>query len=203
MNLAYGAAFLVLAGTGIYFFAKPAPADEYAVSVNDAYKKLLTVHLTPGEKGVFGGLKTATDGNGRNQVEWSAHGSFAAFDCKIDLAPLGDARTKVAVSCDGSGGDAAKGMLITMERDAVIEMIDATLKGRAYDPELARGATAYRWPEDVIHHAGFNEAVRDAVKQGADIADQQEKMAKDAVNTAPDPAPADNQPADNTQPTNP
>lgn len=204
MNLVYGAVFLVLAGGGIYILARPQPADEYAISVPDAYKKLSTVRLTPGEHGVFGGLATHVDGNGRSQVEWTAHGSFAAFDCKIGLAALSETRTKVAVSCDGAGGEAAQGLLMTMERDAVIEMVDATLKGRAYDPELAKGATAYRWPEDVVHHADIHEAVHDAVKMGADIADESAKHIDNGPPPPPDQGPVmDTRPEDNTQPTNP
>lgn len=177
MNFAFGAALLlIVGGAGIYILAKPQPADEFPVDMATAYHRLASAELSHGHKGPFGGLSTRISGNGRDSLEWSAGGTFAAFDCKLALTPLGEARTKVAVSCEGGGGGAAEGMLTTMTRDAVIEQIDSTLKGRAYDIELAKGATAYRWPEDTVHHAGFRESVGNAIKMQADIADEQAKM---------------------------
>jgi len=176
MNIVYGAVFLVAAGAGIYLVARPQPADEFPVSMTTAYNKLVSADLSHGQKGPFGGLTTSSSGNGHNQIEWKAGGSFAAFDCTLGLAPLGDSKTKVTVSCDGDGGGAANGMLVTMARDAVIEQVDSTLKGRPYDIELAKGATAYRWPEDTVHHAGFNESVGNAIKMQGDIAEEQAKM---------------------------
>ncbi len=213
MNYAIGAVFVVAAGAGVFFMARPHPADEYPLSVADTYQRLSHANLTPGGgEGPFGRLTASVTGNGENTVEWTAHGSMAGFSCALHLNPIAATSTKVAVSCDGggAGSGAATGMLNTMIRDAVIEMVDATLNGRAYDAEKAKGATAYRWPEDVVHHAGMREAVGDAVKMQADLADEQAKMEQErkaddvareaATNGQPtiDTAPANPQPDGNT-----
>ena len=182
MNIVYGALLAAAAGVGVYVVAHPQPADEYPLALGDAYHKLETAQLVHGHKGAFGGLETSISGNGRDQLSWKAGGTFAAFDCTLKLAPLGEARTKVAVSCDGGGGGAATGLLMTMTRNAVIEQIDSTLKNRPYDIKLAEGGTAYRWPEDVVHHADFNESVGKAVQMGADIADENAKAEQQVKN---------------------
>ncbi len=177
MNIVVGSAALIVAAAVVYIAIKPQPADEYPVSMASAYNRLAstTLDLSHGRKGPFGGLSTSVSGNGHNQIEWKAGGTFAAFDCTLNLAPLGDTRTKVAVSCTGSGGDAAEGLLMTMARNAVIEQVDSTLKNRAYDIELAKGATASRWPDDIVHHAGIHESIGNAIRMQADIADEQRK----------------------------
>lgn len=176
MKFVIGAVFLVAAGVSIFVLAKPHPADEYPLALSAAYHKLETAQLVHGNSGAFGVLATSISGNGRDQIEWKAGGTFAAFDCMLNLTPQGDAATKIAVSCNGGGGGAASGLLMTMTRDAVIEQVDSTLTGRPYDIELAKGATAYRWPDDTVHHAGFNESVGNAIKMQGDIADEQAKM---------------------------
>jgi len=63
-----------------------------------------------------------------------------------DLAKEDADKTRVAVNCDGgsAGSGAAAGMEHAMIRNRVIEMVDATLKGRPFNPALASGATAAR-----------------------------------------------------------
>ena len=161
MNIVVGSAALIVAAAVVYIAIKPQPADEYPVSMASAYNRLASTTLDLS--------------HGHNQIEWKAGGTFAAFDCTLNLAPLGDTRTKVAVSCTGSGGDAAEGLLMTMARNAVIEQVDSTLKNRAYDIELAKGATASRWPDDIVHHAGIHESIGNAIRMQADIADEQRK----------------------------
>ena len=98
---------------------------------------------------------------------------------------------------------------MTMTRTAVIEQVDSTLKNRPFDVELAQGATAYRWPEDTVHHADLNESIGNAVKMQGDLADEQARMEqahksddvmRDSANVGrpslPD-APVDNQPGAN------
>lgn len=197
MNLVYGAVFLAVAGTGIYFVAKPHPADEYPLSISDAYNKLSSVQLGKGDKGPFGGLTTNVSGNGHAIVDWSGHGTFAAIDCTLTLAPIAPTNTKVAISCNGGGAaGAATGMLIDMMRKAAIEQVDATLTGRPYDPAKAEGATAWRWPEDTVHHAGLHESIGNAVQMGAD-------MAKEGAFAGEQHAPDNTSPTTVTEPVTP
>ena len=104
MNIVVGSAALFVAAAVVYIAIKPQPADEYPVSMASAYNRLAstTLDLSHGRKGPFGGLSTSVSGNGHNQIEWKAGGTFAAFDCTLNLAPLGDTRTRVTHTYDWS-----------------------------------------------------------------------------------------------------
>lgn len=147
-----------------------AAPDEYPMSRQHAYEKLVAAKIVPGGNGPFFRLETDIRGNGLSEVTYDASGSMARHVCTMRLAALAEDRTKVAVTCEGGGaGDgAAGGMVHNMIRNRVIELVDATLKGRPFDPELAGGSTAYRWPDDGVD-GSFVGAAAQAVKMDADM----------------------------------
>jgi len=51
-----------------------------------------------------------------------------------------------------------------MIRNRVIELVDATLNDRPFDPQKADGATAAFWPEDVIDHGNLGTAAAMALE---------------------------------------
>lgn len=147
-----------------------AEPDEYGMSRKDAYDKLMTAKIESSETGPFHRLVTTIDGNGGSEVTYDASGSMAHHACTMKLAELAADKTKVAVICQGGGaGDgAAAGMVHHMIRNRVIELVDATLKGRPFDPQLAEGSTAFRWPNDGVD-GSIGTAAKDALKMEADI----------------------------------
>ena len=130
------ASALALVGCG-----KP---DVYPISLRDAYTRLHVVEIPPSGDGPFFRLNTAVSGNGADEVVWAASGSMAMHTCTMTLSKIAAESTHVTVTCDGgsAGSGAAAGMEHNMIRNRVIEMVDATLKGRAFNPDLAAGSTA-------------------------------------------------------------
>lgn len=174
MNGLVAGGFVVFAAGVIYVFGGgQRPADVYAMPVSDAYAKLTAVDFGSLSKGeaALDTTKTAT-GNGSDKVTWTQAGDMARFECAIDLKALPEDRdqTHVTVTCKGGGAGegAAAGLVHNMRRKAVIERIDATLTGRAYDPKRARGSTAARWPGDGVE-GNYVQMAGDALKMEADI----------------------------------
>jgi hypothetical protein len=155
MNLPFIVMAVGTVATLGYVVGTRQPADVYAMPMNEVYAKLVKVDFGPpeGAEDVLHTKKTAR-GNGSNRVTWTQIGDMAAFECKMDLAPLPDdaAKTHVTVTCGGGGaGDgAAAGMVHNMMRNAYIERVDATLTGRPFDKQLAVGSTASGWPDDGV-----------------------------------------------------
>jgi hypothetical protein len=77
------------------------------------------------------------------------------------------------VSCRGGGASdgAAAGLVVKMIRNRVIELVDATLKDRPFDPKKADGATADFWPKDVIDHGNLATAAAKALEMDRQMAD--------------------------------
>ena len=158
-------------------------ANVYSLPVADTYAKLTSAKVEPGGQGVFGRLDTSVSGNGENVVYWRASGAHAAIRCQADLTPEGSSKTRITAYCDGGSGPsgAAAGMLMGMKRKSLIEHIDATLDGRAYDPRRAQGETAALWPADVRQPDGsFGTAVNDAIKMDRDMRQGMKEFEKEA-----------------------
>ena len=171
-------------------------ADDYAIPMSDAYKRLNAVNLQPSENGVFYQLETSVRGNSADEVTWEAGGSFASHSCRIALKPLDAAHTHVSVNCDSSApaSGAAAGLEHNMMRNRVIEMVDATLTGGAFNPALADGTTAWRWPGDGVD-GSYADMVGEALKMDSDMRkDQRDAAAEEKEREAeqiaerPDPA---------------
>lgn len=154
----------------VVMLAGCAEPDEYAMSRKDAYDKLMTAKIESSGTGPFFRLETTIDGNGGSEVIYDASGSMAHHACTMKLTELAADNTKVAVICEGGGaGDgAAAGMAHHMIRNRVIELVDATLTSRPFDPQRDEGSTAYRWPNDGVD-GSVGTAAKNALKMEADI----------------------------------
>ena len=160
-------AALLVAGCG--------QANLYPMPVEQAYALLRGARVVPGGQGVFGRLETTVSGNGSTAIYWNASGgggTFASATCEANIAPEGEGRSRITAYCGGSSASdgAAGGMVQAMHRKAIIEHIDATLRGRAYDPRRAQGATAGLWPDDPRQADGsYAAAVGGAMKMERDM----------------------------------
>lgn len=154
--IAAGAALLGGCGEG----------NVYDMPLADAYAKLANLRVTPSNTGPFGRLSTTTTGSGGRTVIWSASGTFASRRCVATLSPVETARTRIDLTCGGASpsSGAAAGLETNHTRKAVIELIDATLTGRPYDPRRAQGSTAAFWPEDVVDHGDIRDASAKAIE---------------------------------------
>lgn len=202
MNAGLGTAiaFLVTAAGAALVFVTSEPADVYDMPISAAYARLTNVNFGANAHGedALHTVKTAS-GNGHDVVTWAQQGDFATFSCKMHLSPLPDdlQKTKVAVNCQGGSmaAGAAEGMVHAMMRNEYIERLDATLKGRPFDKQLALGATASRWPGDGVD-GSLGTAINSSVQMQGDIA----RLQGNPNDTAP-PARADHEatPPDNAQ----
>jgi hypothetical protein len=153
---------------GCDFFGKP---NVYKMPVARAYQKLMAVTIKPSGNGPFYRLDTDTAGNRNKSVEWTAKGSHARHFCVASLTPLEAEQTRVDVSCKGSSPSdgAAAGLVVKMIRKRVIELVDATLKDRPFDPQKADGSTAAFWPDDVIDHGNMATAAARALEMDREM----------------------------------
>jgi hypothetical protein len=179
----------LITAVGAYVHGPIGEANVYAMPTAQAYEKLATTDIQPSNTGPFGRLDTVTGGDGKSSVTWTASGSHAHIECSATIAPA-EEKSRVDVSCGGGGPSdgAAAGMAMKLTRNALIEHIDATLTGRPYDPDLARGPTAGRWPEDVVHHAGYAEAVSQAHQMDAETRAEIEKIDQAPTTTSGQPS---------------
>jgi hypothetical protein len=170
MKLVLIGGIAALVGGGVYMHGPLRAANVYDMSAGEAYQKLAAAKVEPSGTGPFGRLDTIVSGSGNGTVEFSATGSHAALRCVATVAPEGSGKARVDASCGGggAGNGAANGLFLNQIRKGFIELLDSTLKGRAYDPGRAQGATAARWPEDVIDHGDFNSAVSEAQRMDAE-----------------------------------
>jgi len=179
--------YLLLAGAflGVIGYAWMGSGDPnvYGMSQAEAYQKLRAAPVAKGKGSPFGNLETSVSGDGDKKVYWNASGTFSSNHCEAEVTPEGS-KSRITAFCNGGGASdgAAAGMVSGMERRALIEHIDATLKGRAFDPRKANGETAARWPSDARQPDGsYGTMVGDALKMEHDI----RKMERDMANQAP------------------
>ena len=138
----------------------------YAMPVGDVYAKLLNFRPQASGTGPFGRLNTNVTGSGGRQVVWSAEREPRRIRCTAH------------VRSGGAGADPdrpqlrrrraefrrGRGVETNMIRKRVIEMIDAKLSDRPYDPQRAQGSTAAFWPDDVIDHGDILDASAKAIE---------------------------------------
>jgi hypothetical protein len=144
----------------------------YPMAPQQAYDTLVAAHIEPSGNGPFFRLETSVSGDGSSKVYWHGTGSMSAVDCEAELAPEGADKTRVMAHCTGASASdgAAAGMMLGMTRNRLIEHIDATLRGRAFDPRLALGSTAGAWPKDPQQPDGsYGAAVGEALKMDRDM----------------------------------
>jgi hypothetical protein len=151
-------------------------ANVYPMTTQQAYDKLVAAPL-PSEHGPFGKLDVGPSGHGNGAVQWVS--SFGTRFCEANIVAEGADKSRINVFCDGPGEGAATGMMQAMYRNAIIEHIDATLKGRAYDPRKAQGETATLWPDDPRQSDGsIGAAAGEALKMDRDMHKMQRDMAE-------------------------
>ncbi|MEO7410809.1 MAG: hypothetical protein ABIU10_05755 [Sphingomicrobium sp.] len=180
--------YLLLAGAflGVVGYAWMSSGDPnvYPMSQADVYAKLTSAKIPSDGKSAFGRLAYSASGNGDSKVYWNGTGgTFASVHCEAEITPEGAAKSRVMAFCNGGSmsDGAAAGMVSGMQRRALIEHIDAALKGRAFDPRLALGATAARWPTDAKQPDGsYGSAVAGALKMDRDMNKMQKDWAKEA-----------------------
>ena len=147
----------------------------YRMPVATAHQKLMTAAVKPSGKGPFGRLEIETSGKKNELVEWSIKGSLTGALCNASLKPQGE-QTRIDVSCKNRGG-AEGGIVATLTRNRVIELVDATLRNRPYDPKSAEdGAMAARWPKDVIDHGTLATAAGKALEMERQMALELQQM---------------------------
>lgn len=187
--LLLGTAFVGVVG---YAWFGRAEANLYAMTPAEVYQALRSAPVEKGNGGVFGNLDTTVSGNGESMIYWNATGAHASKHCEATITPEGTDKSRLTAFCDGGGaGDgAAAGMVLGMDRRALIEHIDATLEKRAYDARLAQGSTASGWPSDARQPDGsYGTAVTDAFKAEREIKGmiremEQNQAARDEVSAA-------------------
>ena len=157
------------------------PGNVYKMTTQEAYDKLVAAPVDHTPKGPFGVHEVVAGGDGSTTVHWSAAGGFGGNLCEANLSPEGADKTKVMVYCGGGGEGAAAGMMQNMYRNAIIEHIDATLKGRAYEYQAAQGSTASSWPNDPRQaDASMAGAAVDALKMEHEMRQDMKNYERDA-----------------------
>lgn len=149
----------------------------YKMPVARAYHKLMNVAITPSGKGPFGRLDVDTTGDRSKLVEWTVKRSRAKPLCTASLKAQDAEQTRIDVSCNELGDGAESGLVAKMMRNRVIELVDATLKDRPFDPKKADdGSTAAYWPKDVIDHGNFGTAAAKALEMDRQMAQDLQQM---------------------------
>jgi hypothetical protein len=154
----------------------------YDLPVADVYARLANHRPEPSNTSPFGRLATNVTGSGGRNIVWSASGTFASRRCTATLTPVDAGSTRVDLSCSGGGASegAAAGLATNQTRKAVIEMIDARLTGREYDPGRAAGSTAAFWPDDVIDHGNLGTATQTALEMDRQMRQQARESRRQA-----------------------
>ncbi|WP_315763645.1 hypothetical protein [Sphingomonas sp. Y38-1Y] len=165
MILGVSAAALV----GGWFLLSPyTPPNIYPVAPEAAYAKLMEPVKTGDGDGPYDRLEVYPSGNGKSEVRWDTGMKGSGRGCTILIAPVEGGRTQLDMTCPNIGEGAAAGLTTVMRRNKMIELADATMTGRAYDAERARGATAAKWPKDDVEHGTIFDAQSEAFQMQAE-----------------------------------
>jgi hypothetical protein len=148
----------------------PLPADQ-------AYAKLVAAKILPSGTGPFGRLPIAVVGDGSSTIKYVVTDAGMKM-CEANIAAEGD-KSRITAFCDKGGEGAAVGLTQNLMRSRLIEHIDATLKGREFDPKLAMGSTAGSWPKDERQAKGnIGTAMGDALQMERDMKREIKEMDK-------------------------
>jgi hypothetical protein len=174
-----------LAGVALLVSGCDWKANVYALPPQQVYDKLLAASVSWDGKGPFGKLDVSPEGEGNGTVRWTS--SSGTRFCEANIVPEGTDKSRINVFCDGPGEGAATGMMQAMYRSAIIEHIDATLRGRPYDARKAQGETATLWPDDPRQADGsIGAASAEALKMDREMREAQAN-AEQAREEAPPP----------------
>lgn len=148
----------------------PLPADQ-------AYAKLVAAKILPSGTGPFGRLPIAVVGDGSSTIKYVVTDAGMKM-CEANIAAEGD-KSRITAFCDKGGEGAAVALTQNLMRSRLIEHIDATLKGREFDPKLAMGSTAGSWPKDERQAKGnIGTAMGDALQMERDMKREIKEMDK-------------------------
>lgn len=131
---------LLLSGCGLQ-----SDATVYDVPPDEAAKLLNRTGLAVT---AFGHGRSSSFTRPSGEIIWRSV-SREKIDCIIALDPAGESAVDISVNC-GSGPDQSTALdpiTANQLRQYAIEMVDATLTGRAFDRQK-KGETAYRWPKN-------------------------------------------------------
>jgi hypothetical protein len=158
-------------GAGLWMKNPFGAPNVYAMTPTQVSETLSRAKIEPGNTSPFGRLDVETSSKPGKSVTWEAVGSHAAVTCSTLIEPEGADKSRLNVTCGGggAGNGAAGGLFLRMVRKEVIELVDSTLRHRPYDPQKAKGSTAARWPEDIVHHDNFGQAVGKAIEMDAEM----------------------------------
>ena len=139
----------------------------YPMTPQQAYDKLVSAPIERSGKGPFGMMEISASGDGSSTVRW---GNGYVTMCEANITPEGTDKSRIMAYCGAGGEGAAAGMTQALHRKAIIEHIDAALRGRPYDPKLAYGTTAGLWPDDPRQADGsIGTAATEALKMERDM----------------------------------
>lgn len=141
------------------------PPNVYPLEQPEAVALLASVKSKPSGSAPFGQLVLRTTKKGADTVVWDATDSRSRYRCELAVTPLDETGSRVDLLCDGSfpGAGASEGIALAALRKRAIELVDATLENRPFDAQLAQGATASGWPENLIDHGTQADAAGQAV----------------------------------------
>jgi hypothetical protein len=151
----------------------------YKMPVARAYQKLMAATIKPSGNGPFHRLEIETSGKPNASVEWTAKGSQDGAICSASLKPLDAEQTRIDISCKGGEG-VTDGLMAKLTRVRVIELVDATLRDRPFDPKKTNdGSTAAFWPKDVIDHGTIGTAAAKALELERRMAEETRRISPD------------------------
>ena len=140
----------------------------YPMTPDQVYSKLVEAKIKPSGKGPFGRIPMIVGGDGTSTVRWKTE--FGTTMCEANITPEGADKSRIMAYCGAGGEGAAAGLTQALHRKAIIEHIDATLRGRDYDARLATGSTAGTWPADPRQaDASLGGAATEALKMERDM----------------------------------
>lgn len=157
-----GSLFLVL---GLAACSSEQP-NVYALPQADAVARLAAVTVKPSGSAAFGEMALRASKKGTDAIVWDASGNRNKYRCDLVVAPADKGGSRVGISCDGSfpAAGAGAGLVKNALRNRAIELVDATLEDRPFDPQLAEGATARGWPENGADFGSVADAAKQAVE---------------------------------------
>lgn len=139
----------------------------YPMAPQQAYDMLVAAPIERSGKGPFGTLDISAGGDGSGTIHW---GNGSVTLCEADITPEGPDKSRIMAYCGAGGEGAAAGIAQGLRRKALIEHIDSVLRGRAYNPRLAYGATAGSWPDDPRQaDSSYGAAATEALKMDRDM----------------------------------
>lgn len=109
-----------------------APHDVYPAAPAAIYRVLDAMPVLSADDGPMGAHPIDKHGDHRAAITWTG-GARGAIGCTATLSPIGGAQTRVELRCTVAG--AADPAAVARARIGMIEQIDATLRGRPYNPQ--------------------------------------------------------------------